>query len=55
MMGVLALGVATAFAGYFALHRTRLRVFLVTNCRASGGYRTRCGDPKFIPLNNESK
>ena len=26
MMGVLALCVATAFAGYFALHRTRLRV-----------------------------
>jgi hypothetical protein len=26
MMEVLALGVATAFAGYLALHRTRLRV-----------------------------
>lgn len=26
MMGVLALGVATAFAGYFALHRARLRL-----------------------------
>jgi hypothetical protein len=26
MMEVLALGVATAFAGYFALHPTRLRI-----------------------------
>jgi hypothetical protein len=26
MMGVLALGVATALAGYFALHRAPLRV-----------------------------